>query len=126
MTRGLRLSVEQYRAAQAKTKLAPSKHRNVKTELDGIVFDSKKEAARYAELLMMSKSALIADLKVQPRLRCDVNGEHICYYIADFFYTEKGLPIWEDVKSPHTRKQAVYQLKKKLVHAIFKITILET
>lgn len=123
--RGLRLTAEQYRAIEAK-RAPKSKMKNVPTTLDGIRFDSKKEAARYAELLMMSKSALIADLKVQPVIRCDVNGEHVCDYVGDFFYTENGIPVYEDVKSAHTRKQPTYKLKRKLVHALFKITIRET
>ena len=40
-----------------------SKYHSVKTVVNGIVFDSKKEAKRYYELLLLEKAGEIHDLK---------------------------------------------------------------
>ena len=69
-----------------------NKYRNTKTELDGIVFDSKKEADRYAELRMLERAGTIKKLELQPKfLICKGvvwNGrkQRDRYYIADFKY----------------------------------------
>lgn len=41
-----------------------SKYRAVKTEVDGMTFASKKEAARYCELKMLEKAKQIRNLKI--------------------------------------------------------------
>ena len=84
-----------------KTK-ASSKYRNNKTEVDGIWFDSKKEADRYCVLLSRQRRKEITDLKLQVRFKLEVNGVKICSYIADFTYMDNGELIVEDVKSTHT------------------------
>lgn len=96
-----------------------SKYRAKKTEIDGIVFDSRKEAKRYTELKLMEKAGIITDLELQvpyvilPAYR--KNGKKIreIKYIADFVYwdTEKNKKIVEDVKGVKTE---VYKIKKKL------------
>ena len=45
----------------------PSKYRAVKTTIDGVVFDSKKEAARYVELKLCEKYGYISNLELQPK-----------------------------------------------------------
>ena len=40
-----------------------SKYRAVKTEVDGITFDSKREAARYMELMLMQRAGEIKRLE---------------------------------------------------------------
>jgi hypothetical protein len=105
-----------------------SKYRNIKTEVDGIVFDSKAEARRYAELNLLEKNNEISDLRLQPEFDCVVNGQKICTYKADFDYwiREEFSPddkyIVEDVKGFRTQ---VYRLKKKLVEALHDIEIRE-
>lgn len=97
-----------------------SKYNNSKTVYDGIKFDSRKEAGRYAELKMLQMSGLIGDLKLQVWFEvCPkrYGNKRARYYIADFVYTEGGKKIIEDVKSPATRKDKVYSLKKALVLA---------
>tara|TARA_R110002110_G_scaffold22933_3_gene88234 strand:- start:3453 stop:3800 length:348 start_codon:yes stop_codon:yes gene_type:complete len=108
-----------------------SKYLNVKTEVDGHTFDSKKEAKRYGELMLMQKAGVIQHLKLQPPFSCTVNGKLVCTYKADFSYEERKRDgrvehIIEDVKSPITRKHPVYRIKKKLVEALYGITITET
>ena len=101
-----------------------SKYRARACVIDGIRFHSQKEGGRYIELKLLAKSGLIKDLKLQPKIPLRVVGYGlICTYIADFFYTEKGQPVYEDVKG---YKTAIYKLKKKLVKALCNIDIRET
>ena len=64
----------------------PSKLHNIRTQVDGITFDSLDEAARYGELKLEEKAVLITDLQVHKLFRLDVNGIHICDYESDFTY----------------------------------------
>ena len=93
-----------------------------KTEVDGIVFDSKAEAKRYTELKLLEKANVISDLRLQPKFDCVVNGKKICTYRADFDYYEADKYVCEDVKG---FKTPVYRLKKKLVEALFEVIIIE-
>ncbi len=114
-------------ATTDKVDAAPSKYRNKKTEVDGIVFDSKKEAKRYQELKMLERTGDIKDLTLQVRIPLEVEGERVCVYVCDFrYYGRKNggwYPVYEDVKGKRT---PVYLLKKKLVKAILGVDILET
>ena len=103
-----------------------SKYYNRKTTYQGVQFDSQKEAKRYQELLLLTRAGSIRNLECQPRYDLVVNGHKLGYYRADFRYEEMttGESITEDVKSPVT-KTAVYQLKKKLVKAIYGIEVRE-
>ncbi len=102
-----------------------SKYRNKRTYINGMWFDSIKEANRYLSLVDMQNRFLISDLKRQVTFPLNINGHHICKYVADFTYTENGERIVEDVKSPMTRKLPVYVLKKALMKAILNIEIRE-
>ena len=104
-----------------------TKYRAKRTEVDGIMFASKKEAARYQELKMLERAGKIERLELQPKFRIEVCGQFICTYVADFKYYEPGgrtvfSMIVEDVKG---FKTPVYRLKKKLVEALHAITIEE-
>ena len=100
-----------------------SKYGNIKTVVDNITFDSKKEAARYQHLKLLQKAGGIDRLKLQPKFPIEVNGKKICTYVADFsyYYSPADLVV-EDVKG---MKTPVYNLKKKLVKAIYGIEIQE-
>lgn len=100
-----------------------SKYRNVRTEVDGISFHSKKEANRYIELRDMLTNEDITSLSLQVPYKIVVNGQLICRYIADFVYMQDGKTIVEDVKG---RITDVYRLKKKLMKVCHNIDILET
>ena len=101
------------------------KYHNIKTVIDGIKFDSKKEAKRYQELVIMQKAGLIRDLKCQQPYAITVNTFPICKYIVDFIYYDNNAAelIIEDVKG---FKTPVYKIKKKLMKACHNIEILET
>ncbi len=101
------------------------KYKNVKTFVDGISFDSRKESARYADLKLMQKAGEISDLTLQPKFDIVINGVKVCSYVADFSYVENGVKIVEDVKSEVTRKLPAYRLKKKLMKAVHSIEVRE-
>lgn len=96
-----------------------SKYRAKKTIINGIEFDSKKEANRYATLLLLEKSGRIKDLKLQPVYelvpKFNKNGKSYrkTTYKADFEYFDTKLNkiVVEDVKG---FKTDIYKLKKKL------------
>ena len=99
-----------------------NKYGNRKAEVDGITFDSRKEARRYADLKLLQKAHAIYDLKLQvpfelqPKFK-DEEGHIIkpITYIADFTYYKDGKLVIEDVKSDATKRDAVYRLKKKMM-----------
>lgn len=102
--------------------------------VDGIRFDSTKEARRYGELRLAERAGAIRDLECQPRFQLDVRelwrrpGRVVrCgVYTADFRYVdvETGAVVVEDTKSGPTKTTA-YRLRKRLVEAIHGITISE-
>jgi hypothetical protein len=103
------------------------KYHNVKKIVDGIVFDSTKEAHRYRELVILQKAGAITALEVQPRYELIAsNGEIIGHFTGDFRYLDAktGTIVVEDVKAPPSRTTA-YQLRKRLVRACHGITITE-
>jgi hypothetical protein len=95
-----------------------SKYRAVPTFVDGIRFHSKKEAARYQELLLAQHAGDILDLELQPAFKLYVEGKLIGTYRADFKYrdVELGREVVEDVKGFKTE---VYKLKAKLFQALY-------
>lgn len=101
-----------------------SKYGNIKTEIDGFVFDSKREAGRYAELKLLEQSGEITNLVMQVGYPCVINGKVVCSYIADFEYltTADNKLHTEDVKGYRTKE---YKIKKKLVEALYGIKIEE-
>lgn len=105
-------------------KLKRSKYGNKKTTIDGIVFDSKKEAKRYCELKILERAKQISKLELQRPFNIEVNGAKVCKYVCDFYYLNTdGVPVIEDCKG---FKTATYRLKKKLMRAVYEIEILET
>lgn len=106
-----------------------SKYRAKKTTVDGITFDSRKEADRYLVLKGMEEDGLISDLHRQVRYELlpafDVDGRHYrpVYYVADFVYVEDGKEVVEDVKGMRTD---VYKLKSKLFARRYGMSIRET
>lgn len=125
------MTAEEFRKLNAKT-LKTAKYRNSKTTVNGITFDSKKEAERYLLLLSLQNLNGITDLKLQPEFTlqeaCKTpQGESIraIRYRADFSYMRGGRLVVEDVKSEHTRKLAEYRMKYKLVLEKYGIKIEE-
>lgn len=106
-----------------------SKYHAAKTVVDGITFDSRKEADRYLVLKGMEEDGAIEGLRRQVRYELipafDVAGKHYrpVYYVADFVYREDGHEVIEDVKG---MKTDVYKLKSKLFARRYGVAIRET
>ena len=97
-----------------------SKYKNVKVKLDGITFDSKKEAVHYAYLKSLEKRGIITDLQLQTKLDFKIDGKKIFTYKPDFEYNDENGHHIVDVKGIQT---PVFKLKKKLIEAQYKIKI---
>lgn len=108
-----------------------SKFNARKTVVDGITFDSAREAKRYSELKLLERAGAIRDLELQVRFELipsfDCDGKHYrpTSYIADFTYVDAktGKEVVEDVKGMRTD---VYRLKAKLFAFKYGVSILET
>lgn len=98
-----------------------NKYKNKKILVDGVLFDSQKEASRYKELLLLERSGNICNLDLQVKFEVipKTKGERATHYIADFTYYEKGKFIIEDVKSVITRKKPDYIMKRKLMKYLY-------
>ena len=122
-----------------------NKYNAKKVSVDGIEFDSKKEARRYQELLLLQKAGEIYMLERQkvyellPAQRePDTVGkrggvikgkllERAVEYVAYFVYTDKnGKTVVEDVKGfREGGAYAVFVLKRKLMLYRYGIKIIE-
>jgi len=122
------------------------KYGNAKSEVDGEIFDSRKEARRYIELQWLLKAGTIKDLRRQVRFvlvpaqrEPDEIGprggrkpgkliEKEVAYMADFVYTDTdtGETVVEDVKGyKGGGAYAVFSLKRKLMLYVHGIRIRE-
>ncbi len=100
-----------------------SKFGNIKIEIDGIKFDSKKEANYYSKLVLLQKSGEVTSFELQPKFDMIVNGVKCGFYKADFRVTWKsGSVKIIDVKG---MKTPVYNLKKRIIEAMYGIKIIE-
>lgn len=106
-----------------------SKYNSRKTVIDGIKFDSVKEAKRYSELKLMERAGVISHLQRQVKFELIpaqyVDGkcvERSINYIADFVYQENGNTVVEDVKGFKTKE---YIQKRKLMLYIHNLRIKE-
>ena len=97
--------------------MSRSKYGNEKTTVDGITFDSKREAQRWQELLLMQRAGEITGLARQVRIELIPKTKlyRATSYLADFVYFDKrtGKTVYEDAKGMQTD---VYRLKKKLLY----------
>lgn len=122
------------------------KYHNIKTKtIDGIEFDSRKEARRWNELKLRERAKEIKDLQRQVKYvlipaqyetieRYSKDGKRLkdgtkliereCSYVADFVYTDlrTGKTVVEDTKGVKTKE---YIIKRKLMLYFHKIRIKE-
>ena len=112
------------------------KYKNKKVVIDGITFDSKKEAGRYKELKTLERAGIIQKLQRQVKyvlipaqyertssvyVKGNNKGkpkkgrliERECAYYADFVYMQDGNTIVEDVKG--YRDGQAYTSKRDLI-----------
>ena len=117
-----------------------TKYHSKKVECDGLKFDSKKEAKRYRELMLLERAGKIKNLQMQVKYELipsqrDISGrviERAVIYIADFVYTDISTPVHklivEDIKGYRNTKggaYALYTIKRKLMMYIHGIRITE-
>ncbi len=122
-----------------------NKYQAQKCVIDGIQFDSRREANRYAELLLLSRSGEITGIKRQVKFELipaqrepDKTGkrggmikgktlEQSCDYYADFVYKDKqGNTVVEDVKGyKQGGAYSVFTIKRKLMLYKYGIKIRE-
>lgn len=122
-------------AAQGAPK-STRKYHNTPTDVktpDGanIRFDSKKEAVRYEELMLLLRAGEISELRLQHEFTLieaytTPDGKRVRAerYKADYTYWRDGEFVVEDVKSSAT-KTKVYEVKKKQMLDKFGIEIRE-
>lgn len=117
-----------------------NKYSNQKVTIDGITFDSKREAKRYYELKLLERAGEIRHLRRQEKFLLipsqfeeviDAKGkpkqkciERECVYIADFVYQDSrtGKLVVEDTKGVRTKE---YIIKRKLMLKEYGIKISE-
>jgi hypothetical protein len=97
-----------------------SKYGNVRKEVDGLKFDSTREANRFSQLMILHKAGLISKPILQYEFK--LVG---CSYVCDFLYLdyEKKDFVVEDSKGCRTDE---YKIKAKQMLELYGITILET
>lgn len=117
-----------------------SKYGAKKINIDGEIFDSKREAKRWQELKLREDLGLISDLRRQVKYvlvpaqrepdtvgarggihRGKLIEREVAYY-ADFTYKQNGETVVEDVKGMRTE---VYKVKRKLMLERYGIRIQE-
>jgi hypothetical protein len=125
------------------------KYGNRKTIVDGIEFDSAKEARRYSELKLLQRAGVIEGLELQKEFelipaqyetfpRYGKTGKRLqdgkrcveksCTYKADFAYMQNGQQVVEDVKGyrdPASAAYAKFVIKRKLLLWRYGISIKE-
>ncbi len=127
---------------------------NEKVTVNGIKFDSKREARRYGELVLLQRAGKISELELQkeyllipavyemldtgeiykvgakkgqPKQK-RVCVEQACTYRADFVYKLGGEVVVEDTKGcrdPSTASYALFAIKRKLMLHVHGIRIKE-
>ena len=107
-----------------------SKYHSTPTEVNGIRFDSKREANRWAELRLLERAGKIEKLKRQVKYllipsqyRDGKCIEREASYIADFVYVKDGHLVVEDCKGFRTPE---YKIKRKLMLQLYDIRLVET
>lgn len=108
-----------------------------KTVVDGITFDSGREARRYSELKLLERANEIVDLELQPEFPLGTDNDPVkirsagypngrrCKYKADFRYYDNvsGLVVIEDAKGHDTDAA---RLRRAFVEWQYKIRIVLT
>lgn len=101
-----------------------NKFRAKPTLVDGIRFDSRKEARRYQELRLLERAGEIKDLKLQEAIFLQGQKGPLLTrtgrkmrLTVDFFYTcaATGDPVYEDTKGVRTKD---YEVRKAVVEAM--------
>lgn len=96
------------------------KYRNKIVTIDGRKFQSQKEGLHYLYLKELQEKGTIKNLQCQTKIDFKIDGKHIFNYMPDFEYDDEFGHHYVDVKGVRT---PIFNLKKKLIEAQFKIEI---
>lgn len=122
MPPALRAAVEaQGKGAQreSESKPRPSKYNNHPTTVDGIRFDSKKEARYYEHLKIRRAAGEVAYFLMQVPIRLPGGTKYVVDFV-EFFADPTRPPEYVDVKG---KKTDVFLIKKREVEAIYPIKV---
>lgn len=100
------------------SKKKPNKYGAKKTIVDGITFDSKREAAYYGELKIREKLGEVSAVELQrPFKLLGPKGELLCTYKCDFAFWDHIVDRFRviDVKGIETRD---FKIKKRMMRAM--------
>jgi hypothetical protein len=123
------MSAEEYRLIHAKTEKHKAqgtrmKFGNTKVKIDGITFDSKKEAKYYGLYKLLVATRELKSFEVHKVYPLEVNGVLVCKYVADFvLYYPNGKITVVDIKGDATAGLAVFRIKKQLMKAVHGLII---
>lgn len=120
----MRVTAAQFRKSATRSReRKPNKYGAQRVHVDGIWFDSKREANRWLQLKLMVRAGEISDLKRQVTVKLEGRDGPLLTrtgrrmrYIADFTYTDlkTGLTIYEDAKGKPTPE---YNVKRAVAMA---------
>lgn len=107
------------------------KYRNRKVVVDGVKFDSQREAARWAELQRLERLGTIHRLRRQVpyvlansvQFEGEKRAKPALRVVIDFVYFEGNRTVAEDVKSPVTAKTAAWRIKRHLLKSIYSLDV---
>lgn len=117
---------------EAKTKKKPRRFRNKPVQFGGLKFDSKREAERWGQLVVLEKLGHITELRRQVayelapavKLEGERRTKPAMRYIVDFEYrgADDKLVV-EDIKSPATAKESTFRAKLHLMKSVHGIDV---
>lgn len=100
----------------------PNKYRNRRTVVDGIEFDSKKEAHRYGELCLLRASGEVQMFLRQVPLRLPGKTKLVVDFLVHW---RDGRITFEDTKSRATATLQAWRIKVRQLKELEGITITE-
>lgn len=98
---------------------AKSKYGNHPTTVDGIRFDSKKEADYYKQLKIRRDAGEVSHFLMQVPIALPGNTKYVLDFLV--FYTDGSDPEYVDVKG---RQTETFRLKKRQVEALYPFKII--
>jgi len=116
-----RMSAAEFKATTEKPKR--SKYGNTPVTIDGLRFDSKREAAYYSELKLREKAGEVDGVELQrPFSLFGTNGYLMAVYKCDFAFWDKveGRFRVIDVKGFQTKE---FKLKRKMMRGLLGIEV---
>lgn len=117
----LRMTAAEYREKVSGVKknfttAKESKYHAKKVEIEGVQFDSKKEAQLWVRLQNLQRMGVISELQRQVRFELvpKQKDERAVHYVADYVFKEGDKLVVADCKSSMTKKLPSYIIKRKL------------